>query len=82
MTSLEKLAELAARKTLATKQNISEGCGAKPQEARAFLTSLLVTEKPEQFHGTVGRRLRRGQCFVDPAARQTARNARVALRPI
>ena len=40
---------LAARKTLANKQNISDGYGAKLHQARALLTSLLVTEKPGQF---------------------------------
>ena len=41
---------LAACKTLASKQNISEGYGAKLNQARALLTSLLLTEKPAQFH--------------------------------
>ena len=45
---------LAACKTLASKQYILEGYGAKLQAARAFLTSLLLTEKPEQFQGTAG----------------------------
>ena len=36
---------LAACKTLASKQNISEGYGAKLHQARALLTSLLFIEE-------------------------------------
>ena len=45
---------LAACKILASKQNISEGYGAKVHQARAFQTSLLLSEKPGQFQGTAG----------------------------
>ena len=40
---------LAACKTLASKQNIFEGYGAKLHQARAFQTSLLFIEKPGRF---------------------------------
>ena len=62
--------ELAACKTLASKQNISEGCGAKLHQARAFLTSLLLTEKPAQFHANTASGRRRQPIFADPTARR------------
>ena len=42
--------QLAACKTLASKQNISEGYGAKLDQTRAFPKSLLFIEEPAQFH--------------------------------
>ena len=40
---------LAACKTLASKQNISEGYGAKLHQARAFPKSLLFIEELDSF---------------------------------
>ena len=70
--SIRQKCLLAACKTLASTQNISEGYGAKLREARAFPTSLLLTEKPGQFRpATLPLVLYRSLFFVDPdAARQ------------
>ena len=72
---------LAACKTLASKQNILEGYGAKLHQARAFPKSLLFIEELDSFGQQLCLSSFIEVVFCGSGRRQTARSARVDLRP-